>query len=809
MRKVDFQDSIRLNPFVVPTESRALFLMLVLTALSFILFIGIAIGLIYIVVFDLSTLDSVPSAGQSQLGGLLIDLIAAPAIAVAIFVIPVILVYRTSPNRIRRRRRWQPFEAERDPRLAQELDDLTAIAEVAPPAIELSEGLSFSRLDGEAFGFPPNYVLGLDGARRGMRKQPFQFRTVVLHELAHIKNGDIRRTQLVEALWGVLPFVVTILFMVLVWLSALFVDRIVSDQLAIPPDALGGIIYLLLAQPFLIFAVFLVLRGSLLRMREVFADWRVVLWGYEAPLRDLLEAKSRQTKTRWWELHPTPQDRLKALDKPYSLFGISIKFCALLGLLFGLLMITARVISVWLAFTSLSVVSLSVSELARAVARLGGDANTMIPISYVIIEVPLVIAMLVAIYVVAGSVVVEIERDAFAELVTGRRRPGRYLWLFLPALVVVLGFELGPALLSILTLFIAPPPNFLWPFEFLLALWLAFAYSRFLAIRLLRRQVDTGGIARASRRTRIAFGALIAIPIGILMTQRYYILPLPVDFTGTVLFFAPPFYGVVFALTWLVFRLKRRQVQCCHVCGAPILDGIVLGRECQHCGEQLAPWAYTPPVPQVHEDHLGLTSNMTPISSETQTIPSLPGDQNVTKTLNKPNQYEYQVRAFARFGARIIDLALFNFIVVQVLFILFPISPALQRMENTLQHLVVLFLWVFVEALLLRVFGTTPGKKLLRLKLIQDSGVGFGYRAALRRSFGVYAKGLGLGLPILELLSLGRSHVQFVEDRITPWDYACRTKVVPNKIGAIRSLVATAIILTLGLWLLLRIFIPI
>src|SRR4029079_10665387 len=60
---------------------------------------------------------------------------------------------------------------------------------------------------------------------------------------------------------------------------------------------------------------------------------------------------------------------------------------------------------------------------------------------------------------------------------------------------------------------------------------------------------------------------------------------------------------------------------------------------------------------------------------------------------------------------------------------------------------VLLLLYVPMEAWLLSRFGSTPGRALLRVQVRRLDGSLPVFSQALRRSFQVYLKGLGLGLP--------------------------------------------------------------
>jgi len=59
------------------------------------------------------------------------------------------------------------------------------------------------------------------------------------------------------------------------------------------------------------------------------------------------------------------------------------------------------------------------------------------------------------------------------------------------------------------------------------------------------------------------------------------------------------------------------------------------------------------------------------------------------------------------------------------------------------------FVWLFLEALLLSTWGTTPGKWLFKTWVADAMGNRLSFMDALSRSFSVWFMGLGFGLPIV------------------------------------------------------------
>jgi hypothetical protein len=157
-----------------------------------------------------------------------------------------------------------------------------------------------------------------------------------------------------------------------------------------------------------------------------------------------------------------------------------------------------------------------------------------------------------------------------------------------------------------------------------------------------------------------------------------------------------------------------------------------------------------------------------------------------------------QARPWIRFWARMFDIWVFGFI-----FAFFAVGlAAIVAPESNLQSVIFdkqnelwfgmtsLFAWVFVEATLLSVFGTTPGKLLFNIKLIPPSGSVPTFGSALARSVAVWWRGVGTGFPLISLFTLMSAHSRLKERGITSWDSDEGFSVVHERIGVARGLLA-------------------
>jgi len=201
----------------------------------------------------------------------------------------------------------------------------------------------------------------------------------------------------------------------------------------------------------------------------------------------------------------------------------------------------------------------------------------------------------------------------------------------------------------------------------------------------------------------------------------------------------------------------------CTKCGKPIPQG---AQFCPHCGAaQTTTTGAAQPV-----------SNPVPQSSTYTPIP--------TALPEKP-----KVRPWIRFWARWIDINLISFLGAFALAFYYPELASVPS-KDLILAVVVLFLWVFIESFLLSTAGTTPGKWLLNIHLTPPLGNKPDFSTAFSRSFDVWWRGLGLGLPFVTLFTNAAAYTNLKKNGITTWDRNGGFTVVHGRIGLLRVLFA-------------------
>lgn len=162
---------------------------------------------------------------------------------------------------------------------------------------------------------------------------------------------------------------------------------------------------------------------------------------------------------------------------------------------------------------------------------------------------------------------------------------------------------------------------------------------------------------------------------------------------------------------------------------------------------------------------------------------------NKLKVYETDNRGVRQIQPWPRHLARATDIMLFGLSLSYGFIIIAP-----EFYNNLLLSGLIypfhLFALIAIEALMLASWGTTPGKYLFAISVTDNDGNLLSLFSALSRSFQVYLKGTGLGLPIVNIIALILSYRTLVYGKWgkTTWDYKGGYRVHHDNITPARKL---------------------
>ena len=152
-----------------------------------------------------------------------------------------------------------------------------------------------------------------------------------------------------------------------------------------------------------------------------------------------------------------------------------------------------------------------------------------------------------------------------------------------------------------------------------------------------------------------------------------------------------------------------------------------------------------------------------------------------------------QIRPWVRFLARSIDYSLLGFFLISI-----NIDRTFSKFDIPIIIFPVLliFIWIFVEAGFLSIFGTTPGKWLLRTRVVNIFQHKPDFLSALRRSLSVWCNGMGVGIPFITPITMVISYYKLRRERHAVWDIDGGFFVKHRKISISRVLLAVLFFIT-------------
>jgi len=129
-----------------------------------------------------------------------------------------------------------------------------------------------------------------------------------------------------------------------------------------------------------------------------------------------------------------------------------------------------------------------------------------------------------------------------------------------------------------------------------------------------------------------------------------------------------------------------------------------------------------------------------------------------------------EIHPVRRFVARQADEFLLRVVLLLIVVVVLRIRPYSEIIQNII-NLVAIFLVVPINALFLRIFGTTPGKWAMGIRLEATDGTKMRFMTALEREWQVLRYGCGFYLPIYSLYRMYKSYKVHKEGQELDWDY--------------------------------------
>jgi hypothetical protein len=561
------------SPLSLPSETDQLFTLMV----CFALMLSFSSNLSIISSFSSAFSPNVLGKQAAQQHANLVFM-CLPIILTAVIFLLSVITYHVFPNYLIFRRSYVPLSEEDAPELITYIRELTRGVGVYQSLTYMLSPLdqTFSVL---ALGRRNHYWLIMSG---GMITQFYTnrpaFRAVLLHELAHVASRDVRRTYFNVAL---LRVVLTVYFLLPLLLISFFIlRRYVFHN--INHFISENVILLYISRFILIWLLVLFIRNYLLRIRELYADFRALLWDNEITIIRLLSSlPHRLARLQFLHTHPIPQERLAMLREPIRMFRTEMRISFFVGFLIAYLFEGDM-------------------SLASYLTSLFWYMPILIALPQTIFTVFIVALVASSSYFLVGTVGLQVQRRAVADMLAGNRSYKDYFWLVKAAVLTVLGIYVG--LLLAPQGLLSPLRNL--PLSLLLSgvitcsLWLWLIYVRFFTLHVFG-SVTSWNIPRwPTYISNLSLAPLLWIlyfPASLLQLSIAHVLQN--DSVTNNLFLVSlslslVLYVLAFGITWMFVRSHHNKMHRCPSCARLTRQKDAVGHKCEHCRRNLAPWLF-------------------------------------------------------------------------------------------------------------------------------------------------------------------------------------------------------------------------
>ncbi len=165
----------------------------------------------------------------------------------------------------------------------------------------------------------------------------------------------------------------------------------------------------------------------------------------------------------------------------------------------------------------------------------------------------------------------------------------------------------------------------------------------------------------------------------------------------------------------------------------------------------------------------------------------------------QPAAVQDEPRPWRRVGARLVDMFVYIIVFSTIAAFVAPDlatrGPVDPTKINPLYNLLLLPVLVLVEAVILHMFGTTPGKALYSLRVTTADGARLSFSQALSRTARLWVVGMGMGLPILSLLAPIASYFRLTGRGRTWWDESMDLRVESGPVSPLSAMVIAGFLL--------------
>jgi len=151
----------------------------------------------------------------------------------------------------------------------------------------------------------------------------------------------------------------------------------------------------------------------------------------------------------------------------------------------------------------------------------------------------------------------------------------------------------------------------------------------------------------------------------------------------------------------------------------------------------------------------------------------------------------HRPRPWPRYFAKCLDLSLTAYFPARYLILGYVRGLPSDQIINPFDPVVsfmVLLTWIFVDSIFLTTFGTSPGRWLFGLYVVDTNGNKLSFGSAISRSIMLSIQGLCVGLPLFPLITMYFAYKRLKSTGSTLWDISSKSMVIHKPSTFFRSL---------------------
>ncbi len=174
--------------------------------------------------------------------------------------------------------------------------------------------------------------------------------------------------------------------------------------------------------------------------------------------------------------------------------------------------------------------------------------------------------------------------------------------------------------------------------------------------------------------------------------------------------------------------------------------------------------------------------------------------QRIDLSLNKKAWFRYIARMIdMTIGILFVGLAFGIILGIVDAFLKIHYEDTSQVVKFSLKTFIIIF-YFFIEAGIISIYKTTPGKKLFGITLSDANGKELNYRISLKRDFTLWFKGLAFSIPFVSLFTLIYSYYGYTEKGTTSWDKTYNVTISYQPISTLRFIIGIIIFIITGIF---------